>query len=404
MMASTALFGEDLYDHYQELREQGPICWSDEFFGGAWVLTTYDAVSAALRDPRLSAQRTGGWLMRGSRHGSARRERLTDMQRLFAKAMLFLDKPAHPRLRRAMQAGFRAESIQSMAPFVTDTANALVDRIEREYAGNESFDFVEHFATMLPARVIAHFLGFPEIDHDRFQAWTADIARFLGSTQPEPEIILAARDSILAMTGFIEAAISHGDLPEGGMLANLVEAQRRGEIEGGDELLAQCAMLLFAGQETTRHLLATSVYWLLQDPALWQSLQDPKRLRTAVRELLRWDSPVQYTGRRANRAFTLLGRDIRRNDLVLPLIGSANRDPARYEDPDCLDLDRSVGMPLSFGTGPHVCIGASMTLLEAECALGVLTRRWPDASLGGPPQWLDQPLYRGFEQLPLRRS
>jgi cytochrome P450 len=170
-------------------------------------------------------------------------------------------------------------------------------------------------------------------------------------------------------------------------------------------MLAQCVMLLFAGHETTRHLLGTAVYWLLQAPGRWRSLADPARLKSAVRELLRWDSPVQYTGRRANCAFELFGTEIRRGDLVLPLIGAANRDPGRYEAADVLDLDRQVGPPLSFGAGPHVCIGAGLTLMEAECAIESLVRRWPGVRLADrEPEWLSAPLYRGLATLRLCRE
>jgi len=128
-------------------------------------------------------------------------------------------------------------------------------------------------------------------------------------------------------------------------------------------------------------------------------------LKNTVRELLRWDSPVQYTGRRANCDFSLYGMQIRRGDLVLPLIGAANRDPARYADPEELRLDRQVGMPLSFGSGPHVCIGATLTLMEVEATIAVLLRRWPDLQIAeGLDDWIASPLYRGFVSLPLCRG
>jgi len=399
------LFAGDPYPRYRELRQQGPIHWSSELFGGAWVITTFDGVQSVLSDTRLSACRTGGWLMREALRGSEHRRRLVDMQRLYGRAMLFVDKPAHPRLRQAMRAGFHPAAIHILQGFVTEAVNGILDRIEAKYGAEVPFDFIENFARVLPAQVISRFLGFRHVDEARFLSWSSTIAAFLGSVLPDARETLAARDSVLAMSEFIDDYIRVSEIEDGNMLGVLIKAQQRGDIESGVEMLSQCAMLLFAGLETTRHLLGTAVYWLLEDPGRWRSLRDPTRLQSAVRELLRWDSPVQYTGRRAICSFNLMGQNIHRGDLILPLIGSANRDPGRYDDPERLDLGRQVGMPLSFGTGPHVCIGAALTLMEAECALGALIERWPDACLDeSPPQWIDLPLYRGLKTLMLRRS
>lgn len=396
---------DDPYARYCELRQNGPIHWAPDWFGGAWLLTTFDGVQAALKDPRLSAQRTGGWVMRQALRGSPDRQRLTDMQRLFARAMLFVDKPAHPRLRAAMQQAFRPARIEALRGQVSGLVNELIDGIEHRAPGATPFDFIRQFATPLPSRVISRFLGLRLTDEARFLSWSQGLAVFLGSVAPDIEETRAAHASLVGMSQEIDRCLRSGDIDDDGLIAALATAQAQGAIEDRTELLAQCAMLLFAGHETTRHLLGSAVYWLLREPGLWRSLEAPARLRSAVRELLRWDSPVQYTGRRANCDFSLFGVDIRRGDLVLPLIGSANRDPARHENAERLDLDRPLGLPLSFGTGPHVCIGAALTLMEAECALGALVRRWPGLRLADhPPRWIEAPLYRGLTTLELRRT
>ncbi|HEY0956241.1 MAG TPA: cytochrome P450 [Roseateles sp.] len=393
------------YPRYRELRQAGPIHWAPDLFGGAWLLTTFDGVQAALKDARLSAQRTGGWVMRQAMRGSAERRRLTDMQRLFARAMLFVDKPAHPRLRAAMQLAFRPASIEALRGQVGTLVEGLLDAIEQQMPDGAPFDLIERFATPLPSRVIACFLGLRQVDDARCLAWSQGLATFLGAVQPTAAETQAAHDSLIAMSDEIDRCIRQGDLASDGLIARLAAAEARGVIEGRTELLAQCAMLLFAGHETTRHLIGSAVYWLLREPGLWLRLDEPARLRSAVRELLRWDSPVQYTGRRANCDFRLFDADIRRGDLVLPLIGAANRDPARYDAADRLDLDRPLGLPLSFGSGPHVCIGAGLTLMEVECALGALVRRWPGLRLAdADPPWISAPLYRGLRSLTVCRG
>ena len=163
-------------------------------------------------------------------------------------------------------------------------------------------------------------------------------------------------------------------------------------------------MLLFAGHETTRNLLGNGLYHLLSRPALWDQLQrEPQRLRGAIRELLRFDSPVQYTGRRVAADLVMHGKQMRRGDLVVGLIGAANRDPRRYEHPDRLDLARPAPGSLSFGSGPHVCIGAALTLTEAEVVFRRLMRRWPRLRLSDAmPAWNRNPVYRGLSSLAVR--
>ncbi|EIN00495.1 cytochrome P450 [Paraburkholderia hospita] len=341
--------------------------------------------------------------MRIASKGSERRRELIELQRLFSRAMLFVDKPGHPRLRRAMQAGFRPDSIETLKPFVSATIEELLDDIEAS-ACREPFDFISRFARVLPARVIAKLLGLSHVDQAEFLAWSTDLASFIGAGRPTEDETERALQSIVSMGMYFDSVICGGRYSEDeGLLGVLVKAQESGEIQKGPEMLAQCAMLLFAGHETTRHLLGTAVYWLLRHRGSWEALKsDRSVVKNAVRELLRWDSPVQYTGRRANCDFILHGMHIRRGDLVLPLIGAANRDPSRYSDPDELQLDRQVGMPLSFGSGPHVCIGATLTLMEVEAAVAALLRRWPDLQIAQrPDDWIASPLYRGLVSLPL---
>jgi cytochrome P450 len=401
----NALAG-DPYETYAKWRASGPIHWTGELFGGAWLLTTYDGVQAALRDTRLSAQRTGGWVMRNTLKGSERRRELIGFQRLFSRAMLFVDKPSHPRLRRAMQAGFRPDAVEALKPFVSATIEELLDDIEQGPL-HKPFDFITGFARLLPARVIAELLGLSHVDQSEFLAWSTDLAVFIGTGLPTEDEVERAVHGVVSMGRYFESVICDGRYSKGeGLLGTLMKAQESGEIQKGPEMLAQCAMLLFAGHETTRHLLGTAVHWLLRNRTAWDALKaDHSRLKNAVRELLRWDSPVQYTGRRANCDFSLYGMQIRRGDLVLPLIGAANRDSSRYNDPDELVLDRQVGMPLSFGSGPHVCIGAALTLMEVEAALAALLRRWPNLQFAEDPhEWITSPLYRGLVSLPLWRD
>lgn len=386
------------YPTYQALRDAGPMHWSEEFFGGAWLLTRHADVELVLRDPRFSAQRTGAWV--NDREGA--RGELAGFQRLFARTLLFLDAPDHPRIRKVLNAGFRPDVMHKLVPHIEQVVIELLDQVN----DLATFDFIEAVARPLPARVIALLLGIENLRQDDFLTWSDDLATFIGAVQPTREQARHAQASLLAMSSYFESLLAlKRRTPGDDLVSRLVQAEAAGEIQGGAELLAQCVMLLFAGFETTRHLLGSGLQALLMHPHQWRRLQqEPALWPGAVRELLRFDSPVQYTGRRVSTDLVLHGQQLHRGDLVVPLIGAANRDPARYALPDLLDITRSDGSSLSFGSGPHVCIGAALTRMEAEMVFGQVLQRWPELSLvDATPRWISNPLYRGLATLPLKR-
>jgi cytochrome P450 len=395
-----AAFAADPYPTYAALREAGPIHWSEEFFGGAWLLTRHADVEAVLRDAtRFSAQRTGGWVMQND---AARRD-LKDFQRLFARAMLFLDAPDHARIRGVLNAGWRADLLQRLVPAIEQRVDALLDAADA-CAG---FDFMQVLARPLPADVMAMLMGIPESDRGDFIAWSDDLAAFIGATAPSLAQARQAQTSLLAMSGYFEQLVLQRRVAPGDdLVSRLLRAEAAGDIRAGTELLAQCAMLQFAGHETTRNLLGNGLRALLAHPQAWQRLQDePALLPGAVRELLRFDSPVQYTGRRVAVDLVLHGRQLRRGDLVVALIGAANRDPARYVQADQLDIARRPAGLLSFGAGAHVCIGAGLTLIEAEIVFGRLLHRFPRLRLvDAQPRWTGNAVYRGLRALPVRQA
>jgi len=391
-----AAFLANPYPAYAALRDAGPIHWSDEFFGGAWLLTKHDDVEMALKDPRFSAQRTGAWV----KDREEERGELSGFQRLFARALLFLDAPDHTRLRKVLSAGFRPEVIQQLVPHIEKIVSDLLDQAQAV----DSFDFIEKVARPLPVHVITRLMGIEDGQREDFMVWSDHLALFIGSPLPTREQARRAQTSLLAMSAYFETLLEYKrHTPGDDLTSRLVQAEARGEIDGGAELLAQCAMLLFAGHETTRHLLGSGVQALLTHPEQCERLRrEPALLPSAVREFLRFDSPVQYTGRRVATDLVLHGQQLRRGDLVLPLIGAASRDPARYTLPDTLDITRNEGPSLAFGVGPHVCLGAALTRIEAEIVFRQVLARWPDLRLlDASPRWGSNPAYRGLVALPL---
>ncbi len=390
------------YATYRALRSAGPIHWQENAFNGAWVLTTFEGVQSALKDPRLSAHRTAGWIMRRELRASSNGARLSEMQRLFSRALLFADRPRHPQLRGLMAGAFQPSRLKDLQQSIADITSALIDDIARHTPDGGEVDFIDAFARHLPLRVIGQLLGVSIDASEELLRWSTDIAAFLGSLSPTEQQASTAAEGLLKLARYLELAIAHRQFDDHGLVATLLQHREAGRLDSFEEVLSQSVMMLFAGLETTRHFLGTGLYWLLQEPDRLAIARTPHRLANAVRELLRWDSPVQYTARRATSAFQLQGVDVRRGDLVLPLLGAANRDPAKYVDAESLHLDRAVGMPISFGAGAHFCLGAQLTLLEAEHAFSALFQRWPGLHLAAvEPVWLSSPLYRGMTSLRL---
>ncbi|WP_211471053.1 cytochrome P450 [Collimonas humicola] len=400
-------FLQDPYPAYHALRAEGALHWSPEFCGGAWLLTGHADVAGVLRDPRFSVRRAGGW---ANSSGPEALTELREFKRIFSRSLLFVDAPQHTRLRQVMNAGFKPAALQELAPQIQTIVDRLLDQVLAKAAAAPSgqfaqFDFMRDFARPLPALVIAGMLGIAAEDRSEFVAWSDDIAAFIGSPTPTLEIARAAQVSLIAMNEYFRQLLPQRRAALGDdLMSQLIRAEATGGIITTKELLAQCCTLLFAGHETTRNLLGNGMLALLQHPRQWQALQaDPALLPSALKELLRFDSPVQYTGRRLKVDVEMHGKVMKKGDLVIPLIGAANRDPAKFSEPDRLDIRRNEGAHLSFGYGPHVCIGATLTYLEAEIAMRSVMRRLPQLRLAGATQsWGGNAVYRSLNALPLQ--
>lgn len=400
---TDSAFLNDPYPFYSSWRAAGPLRWNEEFCGGAWLLTDYADVAGILRDPRCSVRRAGGWV---NSSGPGAKADLREFKRIFSRSLLFVDAPQHTRLRQVMNAGFKPQAMLALAPRIEAIVGDLLDSIiERTARGEAEFDFIDDLARPLPALVIAELLGVDPADRAEFIAWSDNIAAFIGAPTPTMDIAFRAQTSAIAMSAYFRDLLpERRRRPGPDLVSQLLAAEATGGIITTKELLAQCCTLLFAGHETTRNLLGNGMLALLQHPRQWQHLfEAPDLLPLALRELLRFDSPVQYTGRRLKVDIELHGQIMKKGDLLIPLIGAANRDPAKFATPDILDVSRNQGAHLSFGFGPHVCIGAALTYLEAEIAFRAVMRRLPQLALtDAAPVWGRNAAYRSLDTLPLR--
>ncbi|MGQ9829269.1 MAG: cytochrome P450 [Roseiflexus sp.] len=379
----------DPYPIYDRLRAEQPIRWT----GSDWQIFRYADAQALLRDPRLGADRfqvDSQWLM------------ATGLEPLFKtrdSMMLFTDPPDHTRLRTLVHRGFTPRIVESYRPLVQH----IVDRLLDTAAACGEIELIGEFAYPLPVTVIAHMLGVPADMHDQFRRWSDSLAAFIGgTTRPEADVLPAALRATLEMTDFFLALVAERRrAPRDDLLSALAQAEDGGDRLSEQELVANSILLLLAGHETTTNLIGNGTLALMRNPDQFALLRDhPQLIPAAIEELLRYDSPVQMTSRRALTDIEFQGYWIEAGQVVTVFIGAANRDPAQYIDPARLDVMRRDVRHLSFGHGPHYCLGAPLARLEGQVAIKTLTHRFPHMRLTDEPiAWRDNFALRGLQSL-----
>ncbi len=382
-------FHADPYPFYRALREEDPVHHSPL---GIWVVTRYDDAIMVLRDPRFG--REGMAQMMESRLGA------TPGRPGYTNSMLFRDPPDHTRLRSLVNRAFTPRVVEGMRGHIQHIVDDLIDQTQ----GAHSMDVIADLAYPLPVTVISEMLGVPAVDRDAFKQWSSDIARSLDAA------ILPAGSDVIARGQVARAAL--GDYfrtliatrwknPRADLLSNLIAAEEQGDKLSEEELLATCVLLLIAGHETTVNLIGNGLFALLRHPAEFRALRDhPTLIATAVEELLRYDGPVQRTGRMTMTDVEISGTPIPKGSIVAAIIGAANRDPAQFSDPERLDVARRENRHIAFGFGIHFCLGAPLARVEGQIAIGTLLRRLPALELASAqPEWRESSVLRGLKAL-----
>ncbi len=319
--------------------------------------------------------------------------------RTYNALMLFVDPPRHTRLRNLVSKGFTPRRVQHLRPRVEAIVTELVDQAE----DRGCMDLMADLAVPLPIIVIAELLGVPVEDRDRLKVWSDNAALLLDGTLRDDHLAVAV-PNFLELIDYLKHVIeARRKEPQDDLISALVAAQDADDSLDDYEVLATCALILGAGHETTTNLIGNGMWALLRDPEAFRRLaSEPGLLPSAVEELLRFDSPVQVTSRVPLEDVEIQGVVIPKGDEVNTLIGSANRDPAQFPDPDRLVLDRPENRHLAFGHGPHFCLGAPLARLEGEIAFGALARRFPEMRLErDPPPRRAGFVLRGLKSLPV---
>jgi cytochrome P450 len=374
------------FPFYEEYRNQGALYLNQP---GLWMIFDYHGVKSALEDhATFSSAATSP--------GSTG----TPLDWL-----IFKDPPRHARLRGLIASAFTPRVITGLEPRIRQISRELLDA----KTGSGEFDLAADYSIQLPLMVIAEMLGIPACDYPQFRKWSDAILNLAETVTGSAEAQRAAQEYRLTtaeMGEYLrEVLLSRRDQPQDDLLSKLASVEIAGERLTHAEILGFFQLLLLAGSETTTNLINNAMICLLEHPAQLAGLRrEPQLLETTIEEVLRYRSPLQAVFRMTMRAVELSGKTIPAGQLVLPLIGAANRDPQRFERADCFELARSPNPHLAFGHGVHFCLGAALARLEATIALTDILARMDDIELATNEPWEPRAAFHvlGPVRLPIR--
>ena len=392
---TSAAFNADPYPVYRQMREEAPVYWSDAW--GCWMLTRYDDIAWTLQDYQTFTSL--GRLTASMDLPEPLWERVEPLVRHYSQGLINVDPPDHTRMRKLVHMAFTPRTIRKMQAYIEDIVARLID----EQIESGEMDVIWDFSYPLPVTVIAEMMGIPVEDHAKFKAWSGEIVAFMATPKPTPEILLNSQDSLLAMQQYFrDIYAKRRRQPEDDLITALVLAELEGDKLTEEEMVSSCVTILIGGHETTTYLIANGLYWLLQHPDQFRRLSEkPELAESATEEFLRYDGPFQRNRRIATRDVTIGDHTIEKGQLIMQLLGAANRDPAQFPDPDALDITRSPNKHLAFGYGPHFCLGAPLARLEAPVAYRSLLGRLRNIRIADDSLEWNNALFRGLKSLPI---
>jgi cytochrome P450 len=381
----------DPYPAFARARAVAPVQRHEGL--GLWLAFTHAESNAVLRDRRLGRIWTDKVPV----------ERFESFNLIHRNAILEMEPPDHTRLRRLISTAFARGHVERLRPWVQELAKELVDGLVERSGGTEPVDVLTGMAEQLPVDVIAELLGVPHVDRPLLRPWSNAIVKMYeyGRTS---EIEAGAERAADEFVGYLRTlAAQRRRSPGDDLLSHLVQVRdTEGDRLTEDELVTTCILLLNAGHEATVNVSGNGLLALLEHPGQLRRLrEDPGLLPTAIEELMRFDSPLQLFERTATEDVGIGGVTVERGQKIAALLGSANRDPAVFTDPDTLDVGRTDNAHISFGAGVHFCIGAPLARVELQASFGALLERTSTLELGREPVRRPEFVIRGLRELPV---
>ncbi|MGF6431736.1 MULTISPECIES: cytochrome P450 [Bradyrhizobium] len=385
----TPEFYADPYPTYRALRENAPV---KRLPNGCYFLTRYDDLIAAYKNTKVfSSDKKKEFL---PKYGNSL------LYEHHTTSLVFNDPPAHTRVRRLIMGALSPRAIAGMEPDLIALVDSLLDRIETR----DRFELIGDFASAIPVEVIGNLLDVPHDEREPLRDWSLAI---LGALEP---VIgkdafdrgnNAVKDFLAYLETLVERRRKKPGNPERDVLTRLIQGEDNGERLTAKELLHNCIFLLNAGHETTTNLIGNGLVTLTQNPEQKQRLiAQPELIKTAVEEMLRYESSNQLGNRMIVEETELGGIKLPAGTLVTLCIGAANRDPAQFPNPEGFDVARTPNRHLAFGTGAHQCAGMALARLEGAIAISRLLERFPNYALDGEPVRGGRVRFRGFLSVP----
>lgn len=392
---SSAAFKHNAYDFYKNTRGSRsvyPVSMGD--LGEGWLITRYDDAVRILKDARMKKNYENVFTEEELENFSA-----LGNEEPLSKHMLNLDPPDHGRLRSLVQKAFTPRMILQLEGRIQQIADSLLDEVEP----NHSMNFVDDYAFPLPIIVISEMLGIPVEDRQKFRVWSQAIIDFSDT----PESLEEYKHKIGEFAEYLEYLVrKKREEPAEDLVSSLIQAESEGTRLSIEELYSTIMLLIVAGHETTVNLITNMTFALLNHPDQLEKLrQHPDLIDSTIEEALRFYSPVELTTLRwAAEPFTLHGQEIKRKDVIIVSLASANRDDTVFPNADRFDIERKDNRHLAFGHGSHFCLGAPLARLEAKIAIQTLLRRFEHIEIKGEREqikWKGNFLMRALEELPL---
>jgi cytochrome P450 len=380
---SPDFYAGDPYPAYRELRATEPVCWND--VTNFWALLKYEDIRYVSSNPALFSSTKGITIPDPAMPSPVQEGNL-----------IFSDPPRHRQLRKLINSGFTRRRVAVLEPKIREIVRGILDGIEP----GSVHEFAEEIAAPLPTRMIAELLGAPPDDWEQFRVWS-DAAT--GTADPEIEL-----DSFVAMGQLFEyfqkLIAARRARPRDDLLSVLAEAEIDEHRLTDEDLLNFAFLLLVAGNETTRNLIALGTLALIAHPDQCRLVvEDPARIPLAVEEMLRWNSPVVHMARTATADVEIRGQRIRAGEVVVMLYGSANRDEDVFgPDSEEFRITRHPNPHIAFGCGEHSCVGAQLARLEATVLFDELLRRFPRLELMGNVDRMRATMVPGVKRMPVR--
>ena len=395
------LLGDEAINHperyYARLRAINPILWNPRWKG--WIVTGYEPVMSGFRDAeRLSSDRFSGPFGAELRNAQSSSQQLLGF---LSKFFVWKDPPYHTRARALVNRAFVPRNIERMRPRI----QGLIHELAQPHMDGQPFDFLSRFAFTLPVIVISEFLGVGDDAREDVRAWSEDLGAVIFVRGHDDEKLKRGEAAMRNLAALMRPIVqSRMESPTDDVLSALAQPDENGERLSEDEIIANAALMVFAGHETTMNLLANGVVAFHNFPQQWQLLRDnPDMARTATEEILRFDGPIRALGRWAKESFDFHGQQVEAGERVLLVQHGANRDPAAFKDPDALDITRWPNRHAAFGQGIHTCLGAPLARLEVVEALTYLASKFKSIEVTTPRlEYNPTMVSRSLKQLEVR--